>query len=322
MGKVWGPDAVAKNASTSFYGNASALSESPVKEGLIYLGTDDGLVQITEDGGANWRKEEKFSAVPDRTYVSRLAASSHQANTVYAAFENHKSGDYKPYLLKSSDAGRTWTSIAGNLPENGPVLAFAEDPVNAELLFAGTEFGLFFTVDGGKKWVQFKGDFPTISVRDVVIQAREADLVVASFGRGFYILDDIRPLRALKPDTLNTDFLDFSLRDAALYNEAEPYGDRGKSHLGMAFYAAENPPFGANFTYYLKDKIKTKKEQRQDAEKDAAKAGKNPPPYPTADELRAEADEPAPQILLTVADQNGNPVRRLTGPVGAGRWIP
>lgn len=317
MGKVWGADAVAKNASTSFYGNISALSESPKKEGLIYAGTDDGLLQVTEDGGANWSKEEKFPGVPDRTYVSRVAASSHDVNTVYAAFENHKSGDFKPYLLKSTDAGRSWTSITGNLPENGPVLAFAEDPVNPDLLFAGTEFGLFFTADGGTKWVQFKGDFPTISVRDVVIQAREADLDVASFGRGFYILDDIRPLRALKADTLNADFLDFPLRDASLYNEAQPYGDRGKAHMGMQFYTAENPPFGATFTYYLKEKIKTKKEQRQDAEKDAAKAGKSAP-YPSADELRVEADEPSPQILVTINDQNGDPVRRLTGPVGAG----
>src|SRR5205085_11354153 len=167
-----------------------------------YVGTDDGLIQVTADGGQNWRKLDKFSGVPDRTYVSRVAASSHDANTVYAAFENHKSGDYKPYLLKSADAGRTWNSIAGNLPENGPVLAFAEDPVNPDLLFAGTEFGLFFTVDGGKKWIQFKGDFPTIAVRDLKIQARESDLAAATFGRGFYILDDIQSLRELKPDTL------------------------------------------------------------------------------------------------------------------------
>ena len=133
--------------------------------------------------------------------MSRLAASSHDAGTVYAAFENHKNGDFKPYLLKSTDAGKTWSSIAGDLPENGPVLAFAEDPVNANLLFAGTEFGAFFTIDGGQHWVQLKGGLPTIAVRDMVIQARESDLVIATFGRGFYVLDDITPLRQMKPES-------------------------------------------------------------------------------------------------------------------------
>ena len=161
-------------------------------------GTDDGLIQVTRDGGASWTKYEKFPGVPDMTYVSRLAASNHDANTVYAAFDNHKNEDFKPYLLKSTDAGKTWTSIAGNLPENGPVLAFAEDPVNANLLFAGTEFGAFFTIDGGAHWVRLKGGLPTIAVRDMVIQAREGDLVIATFGRGFYVLDDISPLRQIK----------------------------------------------------------------------------------------------------------------------------
>ena len=170
-----------------------ALAESPKKEGLIYVGTDDGLIQVTRDGGGqSWTKYEKFAGVPEMTYVSRLAASSHDANTVYAAFDNHKNEDFKPYLLKSMDAGKTWTSIAGDLPENGPVLAFAEDPVNANLLFAGTEYGAFFTIDGGAHWVQLKGGLPTIAVRDMVIQAREGDLVIATFGRGFYVLDDIR----------------------------------------------------------------------------------------------------------------------------------
>ena len=167
MGKVWGPDAVAKSASTSFYGNIVSLSESPKREGLIYVGTDDGLIQVTSDGGGTWTKYEKFPGVPEMTYVSRLAASSHDPNTVYAAFDDHKNEDFKPYLLKSTDNGKAWTSIAGDLPENGPVLAFAEDPVNANLLFAGTEFGAFFSIDGGAHWVRLKGGLATIAVRDM-----------------------------------------------------------------------------------------------------------------------------------------------------------
>ncbi|HEY5839643.1 MAG TPA: hypothetical protein VIT19_11455, partial [Pyrinomonadaceae bacterium] len=190
MGKVWSIDAVAKNASTAHFGNASALAESPRKEGLIYVGTDDGLVQITEDGGRNWRKVEKIGDVPELAYVSRITTSVHDANTVYVAFENHQNADFKPYLFKSTDAGRTWTSIKSNLPANQPVWGIAEDHVNSNLLFAGTEFGLFFTVDGGQKWIQLRGGLPTIQVRDIVIQRRENDLVLGTFGRGIYILDN------------------------------------------------------------------------------------------------------------------------------------
>lgn len=317
MGKVWEPDAVAKNASTSFYGNLVVLSESPRKEGLIYAGTDDGLIQVTEDGGGNWRRLDTFPGVPDMTYVSRIAASSHDANAVYAAFENHKNSDFKPYLLKSTDTGHTWSSITGNLPENGPVLAFAEDTVNPNLLFVGTEFGLYFTIDGGKKWIQLKGGFPTIAVRDLVIQARESDLVVGSFGRGIYILDDIRPLRDLKPETLNSASGLLTVHNAALYHERTPYGGRGKSHLGASFYTGENPPYGATITYYLKEKLKTKKELRHDAEKEAAKQHKTAP-YPLQDELRSEAEEEAPSVLFTISDESGKPIRILSGATGAG----
>ncbi len=311
MGKVWSADAVAKNASTSFYGNTVALAESPQKEGLIYIGTDDGLIQVTEDGGQHWTKYEKFPGVPDNTYVSRLAASRYDANTVYAAFDNHKNGDFKPYLLKSTDAGKSWASIASNLPENGPVLAFVEDPVNPKLLFAGTEFGLWFTIDGGGKWIQLKGSFPTISVHDIVIQAREGDLVVGTFGRGIYILDDLRPLRVLKPEALDGQAVLYPVKKALLYVQAQPLGGRGKASQGSAFYIAENPPFGAVFTYYLKDKLKTLKEKRQEAEKEAAKKNATAP-YPTPDQLRAEAQEPAPAVFLTVADASGKPVRRIS----------
>ncbi|MGB0104294.1 MAG: glycosyl hydrolase, partial [Candidatus Sulfotelmatobacter sp.] len=317
MGRVWEPDAVAKNQSTSFYGNIVALSESPKKEGLIYVGTDDGLIQVTADGGANWTKYEKFAGVPDETYVSRLAASLHDANTVYAAFDNHKNEDFKPYLLRLSDAGKTWTSIAGNLPENGPVLAFAEDTVNANLLFAGTEFGAFFTVDGGSHWVQLKGGLPTIAVRDMVIQARESDLVIATFGRGFYVLDDISALRQIKAESLEQSAALFPVKDSLLYIERHPLGGPKKGFQGDAFYTADNPPYGAVFTAYLKEKLKTKKEKRQDAEKEAAKKNQTLP-YPTNDELRAEAEEPKPEVYFVVYDESGAPIRRVEGSIESG----
>lgn len=317
MGKVWGPDAVAKNQSTSFYGNIVALAESPKKEGLLYVGTDDGLVQVTSDGGANWTKYEKFPGVPEMTYVSRLAASNHDANTVYAAFENHKNEDFKPYLLKSTDAGKSWTSIVGDLPGAGPVLAFAEDTVKPNLLFAGTELGAYFTIDGGQHWVRLKGGLPTIAVRDMVIQAREGDLVIATFGRGFYVLDDITPLRQMKAESTEQAAAVFPVRDALLYVERHPLGGPKKAFQGDAFYTADNPPYGAVFTAYLKEKIKTKKEKRQDAEK-AAATMREAMPYPSNDELRAEAEEAKPEVYFVVYDESGAAIRRVEGSTDSG----
>ena len=317
MGKVWGPDAVAKNQSTSFYGNIVALAESPKKEGLIYVGTDDGLIQVTSDGGQSWTKYEKFTGIADMTYVSRLAASNHDASTVYAAFDNHKNEDFKPYLMKSSDRGKTWTSIAGDLPENGPLLAFVEDTVNPNLLFAGTEFGAFFSIDGGQHWVQLKGGLPTIAVRDMVIQAREGDLVIATFGRGFYVLDDITPLRQMKAESTEQAAAVFPVKDALLYVERHPLGGPKKGFQGDSFYTAENPPYGAVFTGYMKEKIKTKKEKRQEAEKDAVKKNQALP-YPTNDELRSEGEEAKPEVYFVVYDESGASIRRVDGSAEAG----
>ncbi len=317
MGKVWSMDAVAKNASTAFFGNASALAESPRKEGLIYVGTDDGLIQVTEDAGKTWRRIETFSGVANMAYVSRIVASNHDENTVYAAFENHQNADFNPYLLKSTNAGRTWTSISSNLPKNGSVWAIAEDHVNPNLLFVGTEFGLFFSIDGGQKWIQLKGGLPTIQVRDLTIQKRENDLVVGTFGRGIYILDNYTPLRLLKPDMLKQEGQLFPVKNALMYIQSQPLGGRGKSFQGESFFTAENPPFGATFTYYLKDELKTRKAKRQEAEKEAAK--KNAAvALPRLTDLSAEEEEEAPAVIFTVTDSSGRVVRRLTGPVTAG----
>jgi hypothetical protein len=219
--------------------------------------------------------------------------------------------------LKSDDAGKSWTSIKGNLPEKGTVYSIAEDHVNKNLLFAGTEFGVFFTIDGGKKWIQLKGGLPTIAVRDIAIQKRENDLVLGTFGRGFYILDDYTPLRTLTTQMLSSESQLFTVKNALMYIEARPYGLKGKSFLGESFYTADNPPFGATFTYYLKESLKTKKELRQEHEKEMLKK-KETPPYPSYEELRAEDEEEAPSILLTVKDEAGNIVRTIEGPITKG----
>lgn len=314
MGKVWGVDAVAKNASTSLYGNIVSLTESPLKEGVIAIGCDDGLIRITENGGSTWTKIERVSGVPDRTYVSHLAYSQHERNTIYAAFDNHKNADFKPYALKSTDNGKTWSSIAGNLPADWPVYHIAEDHVNPNLLFAGTEYGVFFTIDGGKKWTQLKGGLPPIAVRDIAIQKRENDLVLATFGRGFYILDDYTPIRSVSKETLEKDAMLFPVKDALMFI---PSGARGKDSQGETFFTAENPPFGATFTYSIKEGFKSLKEKRKEAEKEAEKK-KTTAPYPTYEQLKAEDEEVPPHLLFTITDEQGELVRKLTAPVSKG----
>jgi len=252
MGRIWGADAVQKNKFTTALSVISALDESPLQEGLLYVGTDDGLVQVSEDGGEKWRRIEKFPGVPHHAYISDVCASQHNTNTLYAAFNNYQTGDFKPYLLKSSDRGRTWTSIAGNLPGRHVVWSIVEDHLNPKLLFAGTEFGLFFTVDGGRHWVQLRSGAPTIAFRDLCFQNRENDLVCATFGRGFYVLDDYTPLRQIKPKTLAQKGMLFQPRDAWVYNEI--------GYVVSAFgnFATPNPPFGAMLHYYLSEEFTRK----------------------------------------------------------------
>jgi photosystem II stability/assembly factor-like uncharacterized protein len=323
MGRVWGVDAVAKGASTSWYGNIVSLAESPLQEGLIYAGTDDGLIQITEDGGAHWRKIDHIAGVPDMTYVSCLEASPHDVNVVYAAFDNHKTGDFKPYVLRSNDRGKSWTSIAGDLPTRGMAYALVEDRVDPKLLYLGTEYGLFVSQNGGSAWIPLKGGFPTVAVRDLWFQKRHDDLVIATFGRGFWVLDDVAPLRTMTPTVAAGEATLFPTRDAELYVERSQLGLLGKSFQGQSYYTAPNPPFGAVFTYYLKDELKSRRKQRQAAEAkiDQDKSnepGHAAPPYPTLEQLRAEEREIEPSVVMIVSDEEGNVIRRVSGPAKAG----
>jgi photosystem II stability/assembly factor-like uncharacterized protein len=317
MDRVWGVDAVAKNASTSFYGNLVALAESPQREGLIYTGSDDGRVQVTEDGGATWRAIDRFPNVPELAYVSDLEASRHDENTVYATFDHHKMGDTRPYVLASRDRGRSWTSIAGDLPARGHALCVVEDPANPDLLFVGTEFGVFFTPDRGRRWVRLKGGVPTIAVRDMAIQEREGDLVLGTFGRGFYVLDDYTPLRLAHDAMLAEPARLLPVRPATIVMPSNPLGGGGKATQGESFFTAPNPPFGATFTWWLRDELLPAKERRRKAETDAYGKGLDVF-YPPWDSLRAEEREEEPALLLLVADEAGRPVARLTGPTQKG----
>jgi photosystem II stability/assembly factor-like uncharacterized protein len=314
MGKLWGMDAVSKNQSTSDYGNVVSLTESPLVEGLLYAGTDDGRIQVTGDGGTSWRAIDTFKGVPERTYVSDLEASLHDADTVYATFDNHKMGDFTPYLAVSRDRGQSWTSIRGDLPDGEVAYTLIQDHVSRKLLFAGTELGLWVTLDEGSHWHQLKGGFPTIQVRDLDIQREWNDLAAATFGRGFYILDDYSPLRTMSEAALaDNEAILYPTRDALLYIEQpERIGSRGDS-----FWTADNPPFGAVFTYWLRDGLKTRSERRIEAEKKAREANTEPT-IPTMDELRREDLEVEPDVLLVVRDQAGDVVRRVPADRKAG----
>jgi photosystem II stability/assembly factor-like uncharacterized protein len=312
MDRYWGVDAVAKDVSTSLYGTVVSLTESPVQEDLIYVGTDDGVIQVTEDAGKTWRRIDKFPGVPEYTYVSDILADRFDANVVYATFDNILRDDFKPYVLRSNDKGRTWTPIAGNLPGDQTVHTIIQDHIMRDLLFAGTEFGAFFSNDGGKIWTQLKSGLPSIQVRDMVIQEREHDLVLATFGRGFYILDDYSPLRTFNKDLKETGAHIFPVKDALMFIQTD-----GRYGQGSNYFYAPNPPFGATFTYYLKDVPKTLKAERQEKEKELVR-DKKPIPIPTLEELRAEENEIPPYLVFTIRDDAGNVVRKMSASASKG----
>ncbi len=252
MGRVWPSDAVRLNASTTPLSNIVTLDESPLLEGLLYVGTDDGLLQISEDRGKNWRRVEDFPGVPKWTYVTDVFASPRDVNTVFVALNNWQRGDFKPYLVKSTDRGRSWTSIAGDLPPKHDVWSVIQDHENGNLLFAGTEFGVFVSFDGGGHWMKLKGGMPPAQVRDMAVQKRESDLVLATFGRGFYVLDDYSPLREMSRETLSAEAHLFAIRDTYLFNStgSAPAGSASIADLAGNF-TTPNPPDGAVFTYQV-----------------------------------------------------------------------
>lgn len=310
MGQVWSIDAVMKNASTTVYGNVVALDESPLKKGLLYVGTDDGLIQVSQNEGKDWKKIDGIPGVPAQTRVNMLTASRFNDQVVYAAFNNQRNGDFKPYLFKSSDRGITWTSIASNLPDRGTVYCIKQDFKTPNLLFVGTEFGAYFTTDDGQHWTKLSG-LPTVAVYDLEIQERECDLVAATFGRGFYVLDNYSPLRGLTKDVLNKNVHLFDTEDALLYVPADPLGLEGTGFQGHNMWASENPAFGAVFNLYLKEDHQSLKSQRQEKEK-ALEKDKKEVNYPTMNELRAEVQETPATCIWLISNEKGQEIKRFT----------
>ncbi|MEH6407212.1 MAG: glycosyl hydrolase, partial [Leeuwenhoekiella sp.] len=257
------------------------------------------------DGGANWTKitSESIKGIPAKAFVNDIRADLFDAGTVYAALDNHKTGDFKPYLIKSTDKGKTWTSIKGDLPERTIVWRIVQDEKNKNLLFAATEFGVYFTSNGGKNWVELTGGVGQIAFRDIKIQRDAGDLVAGSFGRGIYILDDIEPLRSFDTSVMNEDATLFKVKPAYHFTQRSDAGGQGDTE-----YAGENPPYGAVFTYYMADNLKSHKEERKAKEKDADNVK-----FPGWDEIETEVREQDPAIMLTVKDSNGEVVNTVKG---------
>jgi hypothetical protein len=312
MDRVWSVDALYDNGAMSKYATLTTITESPVTEGVILIGTDDGMVQVTEDGGATWRKAGTLPGVPALSFINDAEASLHEANTFFVIADAHKTGDFSPYVFETTDRGRSWQSINGDLPQGTVVWAIQQDHVNPDLLFLGTEFGIYFTPNRGINWIKLGAGVPTIAFRDIKIHRRDEDLVGATFGRGFYVLDDYTSLRELASGALASGSTVFPVRDAWWYIPNTPMQARGKPTLGSDDYTAPNPPFGAVFTYYVDEVPLTARETRRDTERELREAGADAP-FPGWNALAAEATEGSPQVLLLVRDESGSPVRWVRG---------
>jgi len=313
MGRVWSVDAIFKNVFTSPLGSIVAMDESPLQEGLLMVGTDDGLIRITEDNGQNWRSSSNLPGVPARAYVSDIHASRHDANEIFVTLNYHKYGDYKPYIFRSSDKGATWQSMTQGIPENEFAWSIYQDHVNENLLFLGAEFGMYFSLDRGASWNKFTRGIPTIPIRDLEIHQGEDDLVAASFGRGFYILDDYSYLREASKAVSDKAAHLFGVKNALQYVVSNP----DSYSLGHGFYSSPNPGFGAVFTYRINASSPSLAQQRKQRESALVKEGK-PIPYPSWDELEAEAEEERSALVFSIFDSKGDLIRRITGPQGKG----
>jgi len=287
----------------SNYSTITSLSESPIQEGLIYAGTDDGIIQITENGGESWKKinYKKISGLPETAFVNDIKADLYDKNTVYAVFDNHKYGDYNPYIYKSKNKGFTWQKLTNNLPENTILWRLVQDHENKNLLFLGTEFGVYFSNNGGNEWMKLKGGMPNISVRDIAIQKNENDLVLGTFGRGIYVLDDYSSLRTFNTKAMNSEL--FTPRDGYWYKQKRILGGGRKASQGDNYFVADNPPFGVEFTYYLNEKILSKKKLREKQEKKAKKENKIIE-VPNWEILESEKKEINPAIWIFIYSDN------------------
>lgn len=264
------------------YGALFSIAESPLDAKVIWTGADDGPVYVTRDGGSSWTNvTENFpSGAPTYAVVGEIEASRFDKGAAYVAYDAHTREDHKPYLYFTNDYGKTWTDITGDLPHGGSSYVIREDPVNRDLLFVGTEFGVYLTIDRGRHWVQLKNNLPTVGVRAMTIQPREHDLVVGTFGRAIWITD-IAPFEQMNARVLAQPAHLFDVKPGTLFKTRYTYGATIEELNGDMFFRAENPPYGTAITYYLRESV-------------------------------------GAEVTLTITDKSGKTVRALKGPGAAG----
>jgi photosystem II stability/assembly factor-like uncharacterized protein len=235
--------------SADFGHTITAVAESPLRVGLLYAGTDDGRVHVSRNGGSAWTDlSERLPGLPPDGWITRLECSHFAEGTAYLTVDRHRRDDRAPYVFRTNDYGTTWKPLANNLPAEGPVLVLREDLRNHNLLFAGTEFGLFASFNGGTSWHALRAGLPTVAVHDLLVHPRDRDLILATHGRGLYVLD-VAPLEELTAAVLEEEAHLFDVKPAGLF---QYHGSHGLA--GARVYAAPNPPFGVVLTYYLKEK--------------------------------------------------------------------
>lgn len=318
MGRTWSVDDLHDNGAMSKYATVTTVAESPVVAGVLAVGTDDGLVQFSSDAGRNWTRSAPVPGLPPRSLINRVEASLVDANTFYMVADAHKIGDFTPYVYVTTDRGRSWRSIAGDLPKGAIVWAFQQDHVRPDLMFVGAENGMYWSPNAGRSWHKLSKGVPTIPFRDIKIHRRDNDIVGATFGRGFYVLDDYSVLRDLASGSaLVGDGRLFPVRDAWWFVPAAVSQAPGRPTAGSDDYTAPNPPHGALFTYWLKDSVVTGAQSRRRAEQLLREAGRNVP-FPGYDTLRAEANETLPNLFIQITDATGRAVRRIEAPSAAG----
>ena len=317
MDRVWSIDALYDNGAMSKYATLTSIAESPLEEGLLFTGSDDGLMHVSQNGGDDWNPCGAFPEIPERSFINDIEASPHNASTVFAVVDVHKFGDYRPYIFMSEDRGVNWESISGDLPGNTIVWVIKQDHIDENLLFIGTEFGLYFSSNKGTNWIKLDGGVPTISFRDLELHPRDHDLVGASFGRGFYVLDDYSPLRRINEVMAAKTNALFPVRDAWWYVPNAPMQAKGMPTLGSTSFVAANPPFGALITYYIAETPKTSKAERKEAEKSLRDAMASIP-FPGWDQLLKESISDDPKVLVLIRNDQGDAVRWLEGNVHAG----
>lgn len=256
MGVLPDKEMLSRHDGIDFYGDITTISESPLKQGLLYVGTDDGNLQVSRDGGQTWKNViDRVPGVPKQTYVSRVMTSHHEEGTAYATLDGHRNDDFRPYVFMTTNYGESWQDISSNIPSGGTVNVIREHHRNPRLLFVGTERGAYFSINRGRKWVKFKNDFPIVPVDDIAVHPRDNDLIFGTHGRSVWILDDITPLEQLTEKVLEAPCYLFDIRPATIYNffsRRAHYDFKGL--FGHKVFRAPNPPYGAIISYYLKEK--------------------------------------------------------------------